>query len=88
MWLIYIFYRRDKEKVIVVREEIDRHNIKQYLVVDLERDVTQIKISTDNSHKLKVVLQGIAWLKYVKRLKSKAPGLTQVNYNLCRLSSG
>jgi len=73
--------------VIVIREEIDRHNIKQYLVVDLERDVTQIKISTDNSHKLKEVLQGIAWLKYVKRLKSKAPGITQVNYT-CDATSG
>ena len=73
--------------MIVVREEIDRHNVKQYLIVDLERDVIQVKVSTNNSHRLKVVLQDIAWLKYVKRLKSKATGLTKVNYT-CDASSG
>jgi len=78
-------YCRDKD-TIVVREEIDRHTIKQYLVVDHEKDAFYVDVPTNSLHRLKVVLQDIAWLKYVKGLKSKPSGFS-VKYT-CDATSG
>jgi len=72
----------------VIRQEVDRSNIRYYVVVDQAKDVIQVKVAINNPSRLKVILMHIAWFKYVKKLKrTKNIILPNLEYT-CSATSG